>query len=415
MSGARKTQAYLEVRYPGEPDYLIDEIAEFSYSSSVVTIGDVCTFTVVAAEDGTTLQQLRQGAHCRLKMSNPSVNGGNWTVKHSGRIVSTDSDELAGTISVQVADLGWHLQYCHGPLYMPLRGVSIERMFDPGAPDAFIDPSFGFKGARIGLDANRLNRNVKQGRAGFAPPVSVLAPPPLIQVNEGESYHSVLTRYAQRENLLLNVSCDDYIQLWNPDYARAPLYHFASHGPDANVKNVRRHDSAQTRYTEVYCAGEVLPSLIKQDSTIPNVNKRVGRYPARSSTTAYRPLPFRHRQTRGDSEMLDDVMSAAEAQWLWKQGLYQSHYLEVTAVDHYQGAAWFEADQLCTVDFPRSRAKGIYYVESVSCDATEQGGDETRLILRLPWLLSAAYGEWGTRPRYADPQIQELYNLGGGA
>ena len=129
----------------------------------------------------------------------------------------------------------------------------------------------------------------------------------------------------------------------------------------------------------------------------PNAMKRRGSYHAPGL------LPFVQRFTFGDGEMLDGKMAAANAEWRWKRGLFDSHYLELRVPDHFQGANWYESDELCDVKIPALSTEGRYYVQSVKCDSTVKDGDVTTLVLRWPHLLSAAYGTWGTRPKLGDP------------
>ena len=393
--GAQKTKAYLEVEFPGRKPWLIDEIKDFSYSSDMMAVGDQCSFTVVADSKGDTLRRLPLGALVRLRLNNPAVNRGRWTLKHLGRIVTRDASVGDGTIKVGSADLGWHLTSCHAPLYKRFRGLKLDQIVNPAT--GFIDPSFGFMGVRA--DANALNRRLKQGRAAIqAQQLKVLDTLQVFQVEPGESFFDCLTRYCQRENLLINVSVDGFIQLWNPDYERAPLYSFEVSDTRSNVSEARRHDEAGSRYTEVITVGEALALGIQlNDPNDPNATKRGGSYRAPSV------LPFTNRHTAGDGEMLDSKMAAAAAEWRWKRGLFDSHYIEVKVPDHYQGGNWYESDELTDVKIPALSTEGRYYVQSVRCDSTVKDGDVTTLILRWPHLLSAAYGQWGTHPQLGDP------------
>ena len=144
--------------------------------------------------------------------------------------------------------------------------------------------------------------------------------------------------------------------------------------------------------------GEALAMGVQfNDPNDPNAMKRRGLYKAPGL------LPFTNRRTSSDSEMLDREMAAANAEWAWKRGLFDSHYIEVKVPDHYQGSNWYESDELAQVRFPGLSTEGRYYVQSVKCDSTVKDGDVTTLVLRFPYLLSAAYGQWGTRPKLSDP------------
>ena len=408
MSGPRQeTRAFLEVEYPGAKPWYIDEVKEFVYVSDMMAIGDTCSFTIVADSKGETLRKLPLGALVRLKLMHPKVNGGRWTLKHLGRIVLRDASLNAGTIQVVSADLGWHLTACCGPLYKRFRGLKLGDIVRPGA--GFIDPTFGFQGVRVG-DANLLNRRIKQGRAFVqVEQQRVLDVLNVVQCEPGETFYDVLTRYAVRENLLLSVTADGFIQLWNPDYERAPVYSFEASDVRSNITDARRHDEAASRYSEVTVVGEALALGVQMnDPNDPNATKRRGHYRAPLGSNGLpSTLPFVHRLTAGDSEMLDSAMAKAAAEWRWKRGLFDSHYVEIDVADHYQlagdGGRWLESDELADLKIPGLSLEGRYYVQSVACSSTVKDGDTAKIVLRWPHLLSAAYGVWGTRPMLSDP------------
>jgi len=393
---AQKTKAYLEVEYPDRKPWLVDEVKEFSYVSDMMGLGDTCSFSVVGDETGETLRRLPLGAKVKLRLNNPAVNKGKWTLKHLGRIIVRDASLGEGVIKVTSADLGWHLTSCHAPLYKRFRGLKLNDVVNPAA--GFIDPSFGFVGIRT-ADNNALNRRLKQGRALLqAEQQRVLDTLQVVQVEPGETFYDCLTRYAARENLLIGVTVDGFIQLWNPDYERDPLYSFESSDKRSNVSDARRHDEAASRYTDVTVVGEALALGVQMNNpNDPNATKRRGTYRAPGV------LPFINRHTSADGEMLDGKMAAAAAEWTWKRGLFDSHYIEVKVPDHFQGSNWYESDELAQVRFPGLSTDGRYYVQSVRCDSTIKDGDVTTLTLRWPYLLSAAYGVWGSRPKLSDP------------
>lgn len=390
-------------------------MTEFSYVSDVMGVGDVCSFTVVSTPDGERLRQLREGASVKVKMRNASVNGGKWTTKYSGLIVSRDADLEAGTIKIGVADRGWHLLHSSAPLWKKLRGLKLRDLLDPNASPKtrFLDPSFGLVGLRTGLDANALNRSIKLGKSGLIPPgQESIAPVPILQVEPGESFFDVLSRFAQRFNLLIGVSVDDYLQAWNPSYERSPAYSVIRKKGDGsqrnNVINVKRHDDLTSRYTSVTVVGEIVVPPVdergqSQDAFAPNANKRRGYYEAAEGL-----LPFNHRKTSSNGEMWTGALAKKQAEWEWKRGMFDSHYLEVTLPDHYQAGTWLESDQLVDVDVPELDAVGRYYAAQVTCSSTAAEGDVTTMILRWPHLLSASFGEWKSPPNYSGKSKKEL-------
>lgn len=406
----QKTAAYLVVEHPDDriPHY-VDLVKEFSYSSDVMGVGELCQFVVVGDDQGGTLRKLREGAMLKLRLKNDAVNGGNWTRKHTGRIVERDVSVKEGTIKITSADLGWHLLNCHAPEWFRLRGSKLGDLLDPKARHQFLDPSFGFEGVRTGDDANALNRAIKLGKAGIRPPgVSPLEVMPVIQIEPGESFYDCITKYAQRFNKLINVSVDGYVQVWNPNYDRPPRYQIRCMPGDSNVIEARRHDDASTRYTQVTVVGEIVVPPIDERApqpTNPNFNKRRGVYTAAKNPKngLPAPLPFTHRQTVGDGEMFDRSMAAGQAEWKWKRGMFDSHYLQVVVQDHYQGDTWWESDEMVEVDIPALDVKGTYYIQSAACDSSTESGDTTTLILRWTHLLSASFGVWRNPPVYKAP------------
>lgn len=413
---AQKTKGHLLVSYPGQPTYRLDLLKEFAYRYDVMAVGDVCEFSLVNERDGSTLQKLRLGSTVKLYLSNPRVNGGQDTLKHYGRIVNRQAAAAGGVVKVQAPDLGWHLMTCDAPLYTRTRGLTLDELVDPlryrrtkkGIVPPFIDETFGLEGLRTGLDANQLNRNLKQGRAGtLAFANKVLTPVNVIQVEAGETFFDVVARYLQRFNLLLNVSCDGYLQVWNPDYSRPPAYQFYKTEAKSNIIDAKVQDDASTRYTEVTCVGEIVNKFLSNPSD-PNATKVRGYYRAAKRDDGLpAPVPYRHRLTKSDGEMFNGTMAAKQAEWLWKRGMFDSHYLEIDVVDHFQGGRWLEADELAEVDIPELDVRGIYYVQAVHCISTVEGGDVTKLILRWPHLLSASWGEWPNPPIYRSGEAQD--------
>lgn len=413
MTNDQKTRARLEVSVPEKDFWTTEEITEFTYTSNVLGVGDTCAFTVLSEPDGSTLRHLQEGATVKAYLRNPAVNGGAWTLKHSGILVTRDVDLQAGTIHVAVADLGWHLMNSSAPLWKRLRSLTLRDLLDPAAPAErrFLDPTFNFQGLRTGLDANALNRQIKLGKAGLLPPGNAAYDVvPIMQIEPGESYFDVLSRFCLRENVLVGVSVDGYLQAWTPDYARDPAYAFVASraaGDANNCVNLKRHDDITTRYTAVVCVGEIVvnPADLRasgQDAISPNANKRRGYYESPSGM-----LPFNHRKTLSDGEMFSGDMARRQAEWVYKRGMFDSHHLEIDVLDHHQDGQWLEADQMSQVNAPEADAVGPYYVVSVTCSSTASDGDTTKLKVHWPDLLSASFGKWKNPPRYSGQTKKE--------
>ena len=413
----QRTSAYLQVEFPGETPYYIDEVKEFAYSSDVMAVGDTCTFTVVLDPKGEALQKLRLGADLRLRLKNNAVNGGNWTLKHRGRIVQREASLKEGTVQVTSADLGWHLTNCSAPLWRRLRNIRLNELLDPQAKTNFLDPTFALQGLRTGLDANALQRRARQGKSVIgAQPYQLYDPVQAVQVEPGESFYDVITRYVQRDNLLINVTMDGYLQAWNPDYDREPAYRFYCNSLESNISDAKRFDDASTRYTDTVCVGEIINWGAQYNNDNPNALKRRGFYKAKEDekTGLPAPLPFTNRLTFGDGEMYTSAMAQRQAEWRWKRGMFDSHYLQIEVLDHYQLGLWLESDEMAFVDIPQLEAVGLYYVQSVHCTGTEDRGDVTTVTLRWPHLLSASWGEWRNPPKQKSKEAQAALRRGKG-
>src|SRR5262249_38677575 len=154
-------------------------------------------------------------------MSDPNIAGGQKVQKLVGIVVGREviSKEDGTTLKITGADLGWHLTNNTGLIWKNLNGIKFDALLK-----LVIDSSWGFQGVR---SSNDLNRKLKQGRAGFAasgvntPLFSIL---PRIQFEPGETLADVLVRYARREKLLINVSGDGYLQIFQPNYVQPTSY-----------------------------------------------------------------------------------------------------------------------------------------------------------------------------------------------
>jgi hypothetical protein len=374
----------------------VDEVTEFDYVYSVLGVGDESRVKVINLDRKYTAA-LQIGQTIRIKLAHPDVNGGELTLKHLGLIVDRDhelSAEAGGVLSLVTADLGWHLQNCCAPLWFNLKKATYKDLCDPsryqvgkrGQRLYFIDPSFGIKGVRF---EGNINRRLKQGLAAVAAAANqVIDPVYSIQVEPGEMIFDKIVEYARRLNRLVNVSVDGFLQVWNPDYRQEPLYKFTTDGKDANVLRCRVHESARSVYTTVEVVGEQIGyEGTTQDSNDPNARKKRG--------AVYNPsaLPFEHRITAADPEMFRDGLAQKAAEWRYKRGLYDSFYIELTVEGHHQGGRWIEADTMAVFESEEYGISGSFYVESVHCSSNPREGDLTRLVLRKPGLLSAAFGE----------------------
>lgn len=408
----QRTTATLEVWYPEtipnpggiDPEndlYTVDVVKEFRYSSDVLGVGEECLFTIVN-QDGKYTGLLKRGSTVRLYLSHPAVNGGAKTLKFKGIITRRAARASDGTIRITVADLGWHLVNCHAPLWQNLRTTTFEQMCDPTVEHSLIDPSWRLVGLRSGKDANRINRfrklGLPLGRAGAL--LALDAAKSLthtIQVEGGESIFDIMVKAAQKKNLLVNVTCDGYVQIWDPDYERKADYKIDAKEGGTNIIEGELVEDIASLWTHLDCVGEYI-GILPQDTTFnQNAAHRRGTFPTKGGSTGV--LPFVHRRTGADGEMYDDAMADKQAEWWFKRGLFDSLYLQYTVVDHCQyrsdgTAIWWESDQLCDVVDELLGVQGVMYVASVMCESSVPSGDTTQVVLRRPHLLSAAWGEW---------------------
>lgn len=402
----------------------IDEVTELDYASDMLAVGDQAHFTVPNLGRRYT-GSLQEGSLVELSMSNPYVRGpksslahrsppqgskssGDYTLKHRGRIVErvAEGSPTGGSfIKVTAADLGWHLQNCCAPLWFNLRQGNLRDLIDParsrpgrgGQPLYFLDPSFGLKGVR---GSNKINRNLKQSvktaEAVALQELTLFA----IQVEPSDHILDKILEYARRENLLVNVSVDGYLQAWLPDYSEPPQYHIVNRAGQSNILSYRRVDDIRSRYTEVECVGEQFGfEGDTQDPNNPNATKKRGKVKSADLPQHMQSnLPFLHRLTFSDGEMYNRGLAKKMAEWRYKRSLFDSFFVEYIVEEHYQDGVWWEADFMCSVDDEDAGLSGNFYIQSVNCTSRKSEGDLTRVVLRLPGLLTAGLDRYPGRP-----------------
>lgn len=376
----------------------VEEVVEFDYVSDMLSVGEEAHVTVVNTRRKYTAG-LQIGSPVAFTMQHPDVNGGRPTVKHRGIILDRSpehSPQGGSTISLVIPDLGWHLRDCCAPLWFNLRRSTYADLCDPtvfrrnkrGEKVYFIDPSFGIKGVRFEGD---LNRRLKLGLAQVAVEQNrVIDQVYAIQIEPGDKILDRIVEYARRLNRLVNVSVDGYLQVWNPNYDQKPLYSIYGSGPRCNVLRARGHQTARTVWTTVECVGQQIGYEGSQDVNDPNAQKKRG--------AVYHPnaLPFEHRLTFTDAEMFQSNLAQKAAEWRHKRGLFDHFWVEYTLLDHHQNGTWWESDTMAHVEDEELGLFGNFYVQAAHCSSNAREGDLTRVIIRIPGLLSAAFGELPT-------------------
>lgn len=372
-----------------------EDILSFDYSSDVLAIGEEAHF-VVDNKGHKWRDDLKLGQSVEFILQHPAVNGNLPVVKHRGVIVRRNpkiSPTEGSTISITSADLGWHLQNNHAPLWMRLQGKTYADVCDPEI-SPFFDKSWGFKGVRFDGD---IRRQLKLGIAAVAAASQrVLDQVHVIQVEPGNTPAEKIVEYARRLNLLLNVSPDGYVCLFRPNDRQAPLYSLRLRDDDEenNVLEAELVEDARTLYTEVIVVGEQIGYEGPQDPNNPNATKKRGRVLHPGA------LPFLHRHTTADGELFANGLAQKQAEWIYKRGIFDAWYATYTVNEHHQNGFWWESDTMCHVEDDELGLSGNFYVQSVRCQGSKQGGDVTQVVLRKPGLLSASFGEYPNPPIY---------------
>ena len=134
------------------------------------------------------------------------------------------------------------------------------RAWESWATEQIGDYPIGSRGLRPTL-AERLGRTsslsklsvrLNKAQAVAMNLMGVFAPLYRVQTEAGDKVFDVLAEYSRRNNLLVNVSSDGVIQVWNPDYTRKPLYKIHYTDDDQrrqrnNVLGVRLYEALQGR------------------------------------------------------------------------------------------------------------------------------------------------------------------------
>lgn len=384
----------------------VADVSQWSYVSDVLSLSDPFSVTVPDPRgrwrNVVTIPSGDAPKRTVFKLANPNILDGKPTVKVDGLIVKAtrDSAEGRGTIiSVEGADLGWHLVNNDAPLWFNLTHTTFQRLLD-----ACIFPErifrgrgstatgWGFQGVRT---ENGTNRRLKHGRQGALlntyPPA--LRPLARIQAEPGQPIADLLVLYARRVGLLVNVSADRYLQAFAPDYRTRAAYRLEYH-PEDSVEHTRNnviaaHDSQDITsiWTDITLVGEVLhPDTTDESLAKDNVN--AGKFRGRALHADA--LPFLHRKTTSDGEQYSRNLAGNKAEWHYKRGLFDSDGATYEVRGHGQGGVWWEADTMVEVNDTVNGRVGTYYVSRVECSRTEQAGDRTRITVKRPNLLTVS-------------------------
>ncbi len=408
------TLATIEVIEPDGSTTTVPNITAFSYSCDAQQVGDPFAVTVPDPR----LRYLREhklceGSRVTFSLASPFVGGGAKTKKITGVLVRREVqvDATGGTVmQLQGADNGWHLINNDGVLWMGLQGKTLGSLGDACIhPERVIegelDPRWGFADQVLfeNVSNTLAKQHLKQGRQGIviANQANPEIPLARIQVEPGQKLFDMLSLYSKRQLLFVNVTAEGALVFYSPDYSRDPSYEFRCYPieePDSVRNNVlgqgiKVFDDITERFTDVTCVGEVpLPDetdgVVAKDDI--NANKFRGRYTATqgSSVAGLRIPPFLRRLVFGEGEALYRGMADNRAAWRALYGLFNSHVVTFSVRHHHQRGIWYEANTMCTLDFPVVGVSGRYYISAVRCDRDDRG-DRTQITAHKPDLLAA--------------------------
>lgn len=373
----------------------------FSYSSDILQLGDPFSVTIPNPR-GQYTDKFLPGQTVQLHLRNPAVEGNALTLKHRGIITRRrmSTSPSGSALQLDCADLGWHLLNNDAPLWYRLQYAKFYQLLtDP----TFIDPSWGIQGVAADNATNRLLRQrVNNGRAqaeiDLQSPLGVLAQ---IQVEPGDKIADLINKYARRINRLVNVSCDGWLQVWQPDYNREALFRIDLHGFDDPVRlqnivlDSYVDEDISTIYTITTCIGEIVGGDLTPNVADQNFAKQRGDWPEPAA------LPFLHRTAFTDPDIYEGPEAKRQAEWRYQRGIFDSWQAVYVVRGHWQQlsgqrAYWWESDQMCAVHDTVNGVFGKLYVQSVVYDRDEKG-DRTTVTLRKA-RLQAAFGIYPPPP-----------------
>lgn len=378
-----------------------------------------------------------------IKHCDPQVEGGLPIPALMGVITRIEHDAGIGPSAIRVTgyDLGKLLDSC-GPAWKRIKGHTWKQLFDllvdPSwrageGPSATGDNLWGIQGV---TDLHR-NRVLKLGQRVSSREIVAQAygqkaysfmPP--VQIEPGEVVYDTLSRYARTATrgasstkvvpsgkfsinaagkrvpllktvevpgklspgLLMNVSADGWVQLFNPDdYANEPAQYTFNYTLDernGRIKDSKLILDGEGLYSDFMCYGSVIRLVYKKDSRDPNM----GKFYAPVSMPGY--LGVNRRLTFMDGEQYDRERAERRVDWKRKQALYQEWALSYTIVGHSwpgPGGKWIPLVEglICEVFDTRNRVSGQYLIDTVTRQQSESAGTTTQILIRQKGLLGA--------------------------
>jgi prophage tail gpP-like protein len=376
---------------------------EWCIDDDCLNVADSAAFTV-ANIDGENTGAFSPGQLVVIEVRDPNVAGHQWTSAFKGRVkdIVYTSDLTGGSIiSVSCMDLGWHLTACCAVPLTSTASGTIDQLISK-----LVDSSWGL-GAAI-THGNAKNRQLKQGRLG----ASLQYIPPLqrqfilIQVEPGQTPWQILSTYAARLGLLINVGVQGDIILFQPDYRQqSPYDSLEYHGSREGARTQNNVSGKPTLkisldglYSETQCwTTSVKPILVQANAISQNPNAAYRRYTYKPSPS---PIPFTRRGVFVDPEAINSVMGNNRAIWKLQSDAFNAWEYTVEVPTHSSGgvmglgwapgvgSTFFASDTMISVNDTVHQVLGSYYVQKVRRSQTLQGGTRTQLTLRKPWLLN---------------------------
>jgi prophage tail gpP-like protein len=409
----RGTTATLVIDGLSEP---LGGIVQFSVSDDILQVGD--TMNCVVPDPRNTLwKKIQLYAGYKFYLQNPNIDGGTPCLRQTGVIRAREKSASLGggdVISLRGSDLGWHLQ-TSAPPFFRLDQATIRDITQKVIDD---NPAWGFRGVR---DNNDLNRKLKQGRQGEQIRLnpSRLSPYMVIQVEPGQQYIQVIQEFARRDGLMVNVSADGYIQLFNPNYNQPTSFQVNYHPAgtaEARTNNVIEPTSVEENGDEIYDTVSVVWQQlyvgVRQGPFRPNIGRHVALYTrsdgsaadldvATKQMTTYtvsagtaqlepRSLgpPFPRNLVVSDAEPMTPEQGARRAFWESQRHEFNAFIYRCKLVGHSQNGKWLTSDTLAAVNDSVRGVRGVLYAPMVRHDGDSLGGNTTYIELRRPGLLS---------------------------
>ena len=176
---------------------------------------------------------------------------------------------------------------------------------------------------RIGSSSRGLNQGRRERELELQ---NILGTFVKIQTEVGDSIAGTISEYARRENRLVNVSSDGYLQIYKPDYSIEPKFRIELHDLNDssrnrnNVLDVRISEDITPKATHVICQGEQVGAyLAPNDPTDQNAARRRGDFRNQFA------LPFYKRKTFADNLGVFRCAACQKAaQWAYERGILRA-------------------------------------------------------------------------------------------